>query len=88
MPGACTTAVEHVYSPVFGPMKVMYSFLIDFGALSTRTRTVLLVTRYRQLCTGEAGVGKVYKKPMTYKGSAFHRIIPQVRYTAACFRFG
>lgn len=34
----------------------------------------------RQLCTGEAGAGKVYRKPLHYKGSAFHRIIPQVWY--------
>jgi peptidylprolyl isomerase len=30
---------------------------------------------FRQLCTGEAGVGKS-GKPLHYKGSAFHRIIP------------
>ncbi|KAG7399216.1 hypothetical protein PHYBOEH_009382 [Phytophthora boehmeriae] len=30
---------------------------------------------FRQLCTGEAGVGKA-GKPLHYKGSAFHRIIP------------
>lgn len=33
---------------------------------------------FRQLCTGEAGPGKVYRKPLHYKGSAFHRVIPQV----------
>ena len=33
----------------------------------------------RKLCTGEEGTGKVYKKPLHYKGSKFHRIIPQVR---------
>lgn len=30
---------------------------------------------FRQLCTGEAGVGKS-GKPLHYKGSAFHRVIP------------
>jgi hypothetical protein len=30
---------------------------------------------FRQLCTGEAGVGKS-GKPLHYKGSKFHRIIP------------
>uniref|UniRef100_A0A453GZ49 Peptidyl-prolyl cis-trans isomerase n=1 Tax=Aegilops tauschii subsp. strangulata TaxID=200361 RepID=A0A453GZ49_AEGTS len=30
---------------------------------------------FRQLCTGEAGLGKS-GKPLHYKGSAFHRIIP------------
>lgn len=33
---------------------------------------------HRKLCTGEAGTGKVYKKPLHYKNSIFHRIIPQV----------
>ncbi|GMI39298.1 hypothetical protein TeGR_g967 [Tetraparma gracilis] len=31
---------------------------------------------FRSLCTGEAGVGKS-GKPLHYKGSSFHRIIPQ-----------
>ncbi|OQR94231.1 peptidyl-prolyl cis-trans isomerase 1 [Thraustotheca clavata] len=30
---------------------------------------------FRQLCTGEAGIGKS-GKPLHYKGSSFHRIIP------------
>ncbi|RHY56371.1 hypothetical protein DYB37_001990 [Aphanomyces astaci] len=30
---------------------------------------------FRQLCTGEAGIGKS-GKPLHYKGSKFHRIIP------------
>merc|ERR1711998_293655 len=30
---------------------------------------------FRQLCTGEAGVGKS-GKPLHYKGSTFHRVIP------------
>merc|ERR1711988_1766369 len=30
---------------------------------------------FRQLCTGEAGVGKK-GKPLHYKGSTFHRVIP------------
>ncbi|EFJ45179.1 hypothetical protein VOLCADRAFT_109901 [Volvox carteri f. nagariensis] len=30
---------------------------------------------FRQLCTGEAGVGKC-GKPLHYKGSTFHRVIP------------
>ncbi|GIL80936.1 hypothetical protein Vretimale_9355 [Volvox reticuliferus] len=31
---------------------------------------------FRQLCTGEAGIGKA-GKPLHYKGSTFHRVIPQ-----------
>jgi hypothetical protein len=30
---------------------------------------------FRQLCTGEAGVGQ-QGKPLHYKGSGFHRVIP------------
>ena len=30
---------------------------------------------FRQLCTGEAGVGPATGLPLHYKGSPFHRII-------------
>ena len=32
---------------------------------------------FRALCTGELGMGKL-GKPLHYKGSTFHRVIPQV----------
>jgi peptidylprolyl isomerase len=34
------------------------------------------VANFATLCDGSAGVGK-HGKPLTFKGSAFHRLIPQ-----------
>jgi cyclophilin family peptidyl-prolyl cis-trans isomerase len=31
---------------------------------------------FRQLCTGEAGKSKSSNKPLSFKGSIFHRVIP------------
>ena len=44
--------------------------IIRFGKIAPKT-----VRNFRLLCTGEKGIGKL-GKPLHYKGSVFHRIIP------------
>jgi cyclophilin family peptidyl-prolyl cis-trans isomerase len=39
-------------------------------------RSLQTAENYRQLCTGEAGIGESTGKPLHLKGSRFHRVIP------------
>ena len=59
-------------------------FDISIGGQSAGRITIALFNdtpkcaeNFRQLCTGEAGTSSISGKALTYKGSKFHRIIPE-----------
>ena len=80
-----TTHLDRAASPVMGPTvtsKVYFDMSIGgepagrlvfnlFGETTPKT-----AENFRALCTGEKGVG-VSGKPLHYRGSIFHRVIPQ-----------
>jgi len=56
---------------VIGEMKAGRVVMELFADVTPKT-----AENFRALCTGEKGIGKA-GKPLHYKGSAFHRIIPK-----------
>ncbi|CAM9235812.1 unnamed protein product [Phaeothamnion confervicola] len=45
-------------------------------------------TNFKKLCTGEAGIDPGSGKPLHYKGSIFHRVIPQFMIQGGDFTHG
>ncbi len=54
-----------------------------FGKTVPRT-----AENFRALCTGEKGLSAVSKKPLHFKGSGFHRIIPDFMIQGGDFTMG
>eukprot|EP00667_Euglena_gracilis_P021927 EG_transcript_24192 len=43
---------------------------------------------FRALCTGEKGAGRIWKKPLHYKGCAIHRVLPRFLIQGGDFSHG
>ncbi len=78
--GADFASVPNWASRLTNSPKVFFDIAID-GAVIGRIEMTLAksiapktVENFRALCTGEKGVGKS-GKPLSYKGSSFHRVI-------------
>mmetsp|Transcript_19339 Transcript_19339/g.29809 ORF Transcript_19339/g.29809 Transcript_19339/m.29809 type:complete len:267 (+) Transcript_19339:40-840(+) len=66
------------------PNNILVYFDMDIGKKDAGRITMALfpdivpktVENFRCLCTGEKGMSKLSMKPLHYKGSTFHRVIP------------